>query len=744
MRHSNRRLSFALFALAILGVAFSNLAHGQAPAAAAGKSLTVERVYGRPSLSGATTEGIEWSPDGKLVSFFQRTGEGAEAKTELRVLDVATGQQRVLVDSEKLASLTPPSKTPPTQRTGIGRVAPGKYFWAPDGNALLFVNRSNLVWYDLRTQTTKQLTQLDTPVSDPKISPDGQWVSFIREHNLIVVNVASGKETQVTRGGTGDILEGELDWVYPEELSLHTAYWWSPDSQRLAFLEMDERRVTKYPIVNYLSYTGETQTMQYPKAGDANPVVRVGVVGVDGHKTTWVATDKDTQFYIPRVDWLPDSQRLAVQVLNRAQNRLDLLLANAETGSTTPIHTESDPFWVNVSDELYFFSDGKRFLWSSERSGFRHLYLYDLGGNQIEQLTRGDWEVTAIEGVDESRGSVYFVSTQKSSIERHLYRLSLADKSITQLTKQEGTHTTHMAPDSSAYLDTYSSAMTPPRQDLYRADGSLLATINKNEVAELGDYHLSPVEFFTVPGADGTPLNALMIKPPDFDPSKKYPVIVNLYGGPGAQLVRNAWGGPNFLWHQMMAQKGFIIFTLDNRGMAGRGHKFETPIYHHFGENELADQLTGVKYLQSLPYVNGARIGIWGWSFGGYMTLTAMFNAADVFKAGFSGSPVTDWRQYDTIYTERYMGLPQENPDGYKDSSPVAHAGQLTGKLLIAAGTGDDNVHFGNTVELAERLIQADKYAEIAIYPGRGHGISDPPARIQLFQRVTRFFLDNL
>jgi dipeptidyl-peptidase 4 len=744
MRNLRLRQFVPLFVAVTLSLAIASTAQAQVPDLAAGKQLTVERIYGKPSLSGSSTQGIEWSPDGKQLSFLQKTGQGPDARNELRVMDVATGQQRTLIDAEKLATLLPASKTLPPQQTGLGRVTPRRYLWSRDGHAIVFISGANLIWYDLRTQSSKQLLISNKPVEDPKISPDSRWVSFIREHNLWVVSIESGKETQVTRGGSEDFLEGELDWVYPEELDIHTAYWWSPDSQRLAFLEMDERQVTKYPIVDYLSYTGETHTMRYPKAGDANPMVRVGIVGTTGGKISWVETGKDTDIYIARVDWLPDSQRLAIQLINRAQNRLDLMLANAETGAALAIHTEMDRYWVNVTDDLYFFRDGKRFLWSSERGGFRHLYLYDIGGNEVEQLTSGNWEVMGVEEVDEARGYIYFTSTEKSPIERHLYRISLADKKITRLTKQDGTHTIQMSPDASAYVDTYSNSMTPPRQNLYHADGRPIAPINTNEVAELAEYHLSPVEFLTLPGADGTRLNALMIKPPDFDPSRKYPVIVNLYGGPHAQLVRNAWGGPNFLWHEMMAQKGFIIFTVDNRGMAGRGHNFEIPIYHRFGVVELADQLAGVKYLKSLPYVDGARIGIWGWSYGGYMTVTAMFRAPGVFKAGFAGAPVTDWRQYDTIYTERYMGQPQENPDGYKDSSPVNHAGQLQGKLLIAHGSSDDNVHFANTVELVEKLIQADKYAEITIYPGRGHPISDPPARIQLFQRVTRFFLDNL
>ncbi|HEX2713880.1 MAG TPA: DPP IV N-terminal domain-containing protein [Candidatus Acidoferrales bacterium] len=715
------------------------------------KPLTIERIWGQPSLSGKLTTGVAWSPDGGLLSYFYRTGEGAAAKTDIWALDVKTGRRRPLVDSDKLRGLLPPSEPGRGQRTGLGRVEPQQYFWAPGGEALLIVAPDHLSWFDLKTETGKRLTDLPAQggaIEDPKISPDGRWVSFVRNYDLWVVNVATGEERQLTRDGREELRNAQLDWVYPEELEIRTAYWWSPDSSQIAFLQMDERPVTRYPLVDFLSYTGETEMMRYPKAGDANPIVRVGLVSALGGSPRWVDTGRDTNIYIARVAWLRDSKRLALERLNRAQNKLELLFADVADGRAQVILTEEDKYWINLHDGFYFLADGRRFLWSSERDGFNHLYLYDVNGQLLRQLTRGAWEVTSLAGVDEARGAVYFVATEKSPIERHLYRVGLDGGDVTRLTREDGTHTINMAPGAGHYLDTYSDVMTPQRQDVYRTEGPEAAqsrmTLNENKVAELAAYKLQPVEFLSVRGADGTPLHAMMIKPVGFDASRKFPVLVYLYGGPHGQVVRNAWGGSTFLWHQLMAQKGYIIFSLDNPGMAARGHAFETPIYHHMSEVELAEQLSGVAYLKSLPYVDAARIGIWGWSYGGYMTCTAMLNAADVFKAGFAGSPVTDWRQYDTIYTERYMGLPQENPEGYKQSSPVTHVAKLKGKLLIAAATGDDNVHFGNAVEFAEKLIEAGRYAEVMIYPGRGHGINDPSARIHLFRRVTQFFLDNL
>ncbi|HEV8383865.1 MAG TPA: DPP IV N-terminal domain-containing protein [Candidatus Acidoferrales bacterium] len=713
------------------------------------KALTVERIWGpgQPSLSGSLTQGLQWSPDGKLLSYTQRSGQGREAKTDIWVMDVASGERRVLLDSEKIQSLVPPAA--PTggignQATGLGRLSPQQYRWSPKDDALLFIAQGNLYWFDLKTQAGKRLTSGKEAAEDPKFSPDGKMVSFVRGYDLWLVDIASGKESRLTTDGKEELLNGKLDWVYPEELDIRTGYWWSPDSTQIAFLQMDEHKVTQYPIVNFLTYTGETEEERYPKAGDANPVVRVGVISMGGGAPRWMDTGSETDMYLPRVNWLPDAKRLLIQRLNRAQNKLELLLTDVSTGKGQVILTEEDKHWINVHDNLYFFADGKRFLWSSERDGFRHLYLYDLSGKLLKQLTSGAWEVSGVTRVDEQKSIVYFTATQKTVLESHLYRVGFDGGAPTRLTKEDGSHSINMSPGVAYYVDTWSTAMTPSRQELFRADGTRALVINENKVAELAEYGLSPVEFLKVRGADGTELNAAMIKPPDFDPSKKYPVLTNLYAGPHAPIVRNAWGGANFLWHQMMAQRGYIIFQVDNRSASAQGHVSEVIIHRRFGETELADQLAGVAYLKSLPYVDGSRIGIWGWSYGGYMTCYAMLNAPDMYKAGFAGAPVTDWRQYDTIYTERYMSLPKNNAEGYKRSSPVTHAAKLKGKLLIAHGTGDDNVHYANTVQLMDEFIKAGKYPEVFFYPGRGHGISDSTARLHLFRKVTQFFLDNL
>jgi dipeptidyl-peptidase-4 len=732
-----------LSAFALVAILSPSSAAQQA-AAAPGKALTVERIYSQPSLSGRLTRGLVWTPDGKALSYFETKGSGKEARTELRVMDAASGERRLLVASDKLESILSVDTSRPTQATGLGRRAPSQYQWAPDGAGILFQGPTALAWLDVKSQTTRTLVSGKVTLVDPKISPDGRNVSFVRDHNVWTMNLADGKERPVTQGGTEEIRKGELDWVYPEELDIKTAYWWSPDSSAIAYLEMDERKVSQYPLVDFSSPSGEAEMERYPTAGGANPIVRVFVASLSGVEPRAMDIGAETDIYIPRVNWLTDSKHLAIQRLNRTQTALDLLIADSTAGKTRTVLSENDANWINVSDDLYFLKDGKRFLWSSERSGYRHLYLYDLEGKQLAQLTKGEWEVSAVDAVDEANGLVYLTATEKSPLERHLYRVALDGTGFTRITKDEGTHAAVLAPSAAAFYDTYSNAATPPRQDLYRADGSRIAIVNENKIAELADYHLSPMEFLTVKSRDGVQLNASIIKPPDFHPQTKYPVLVYTYGGPHAQVVRNGWGGANFLWHQLMAQKGYIIFSVDNRGSEGRGHAFETPLHFRMGAQELSDQRDGVQYLKSLPYVEAKRIGIWGWSYGGYMTLHAMFEAGDDFKAGFAGGPVTDWRYYDSIYTERYLGLPQKNEKAYQDSSPVKYASQLKGKLLIAHGTGDDNVHFANTLAVINDLIEVGKYVEVLAFPGRGHAVSDPPARRVLMQRITQFFLDNL
>ena len=735
-----RRMGAAPVAFALMLAGFASRIEAQT--GAGGKALTVERIYGHPNLSGRLSRGVEWSPDGKTLTFFEANAAD-HGRTELWAMDAATGERRVLASAEKLESLLAEHRRA-TQATGLGRHAPAQYQWAPDGSALLFVSPDSLVWFDLKNEKTRTLATGKEEIADPKISPDGKFVSFVRDHNLLAVNVEDAKEHALTTGGTEQVRKGELDWVYPEELELTTAYWWAPDSSQVAFLEMDEREVNQYPLVDFASPRGEADEERYPVAGGKNPAVSVYTVSVKGGEPRLMDTGSDTNTYTARVAWLPDSKHVAIQRLNRAQTQLDLLEADASSGASRVILTEKDPYWINIGDEVYFLRDGKRFIWASERSGYRHLYVHDLQGKELAQLTHGDWEVTELDAVDERHGLVYFTATKESPTERQIYSVGLDGVGLVRVTKTEGTHAADFSPDAAAFVDTYSRAGLPPSQQLLRKDGTEIAAINENKVAELAEYAMSPVQFVKVKARDGAELNAYVIKPVGFDAANKCPVLVYTYGGPHAQVVLNAWGGPTFLWHELLAEKGFAIFALDNRGSSGRGHVFETPIYHHFGDKEISDQEDGVAWLKKQPWVDASRIGVWGWSYGGHMTLQLMFRDAKDFKAGFAGGPVTDWHYYDSIYTERYMGLPQENEENYVKSSPVTYAGQLQGKLLIAHGTGDDNVHFANTLTLINQLVENGKYVEVMPFPGRGHGVSDAGARTVLMRRVTAFFEKNL
>ncbi len=706
--------------------------------------LTVARIYSQPSLSGQLARGLRWSPDGKLLTYFEREGSGKDAHLELWSMDSRSGERKLLISSDKLLSIVSAGPAKAVQATGLGRIAGSEYQWAIDGSALLFQTGESLTWFDLKTQSARQLVAGKAALADPKISPDGRYVSFVREHNLWIVDVASGKERAITQGGTEGIRKGELDWVYPEELEIKSAYWWAPDSSAIAYLEMNESKVTQYPLVDFSSYIGDADLERYPVAGGANPVVHVYVAQLQGGEARQMDTGANDDIYLPRVDWLRDSRHVAIQRLNRPQTELELLIADAATGKSRVALQEKDAYWINVSDDYYFLKDGKRLVWSSERSGCRHLYLYDLEGKQLAQLTKGEWEVTALQGVDETRGTVYFTATEKSPLERQLYRVGLDGAGFSRVTKENGTHNVSLNSTGDKYIDTYSNAMTPPRQDVYGSDGTRVTSIAENKVAELADYHLSPVEFLSVPSHDHIMLNAMMIKPPNFDPQKKYPVLVYTYGGPHAQVVVDGWGGNGFLWHQMMAQKGYVIFALDNRGSYGRGHVFEEPIHFRFGAQELSDQRDGAAYLRSLPYVDAKRIGIWGSSYGGHMTLHAIFEDPEDFKAGFAGAPVVDWHYYDSIYTERYIGVLPQNEKSYQESSPIENVAKLRGKLLVAHGTGDDNVHFANTLALINAAIEAGKAIEVMPFPGLGHGINDPAARRLMMERATQFFLDNL
>lgn len=696
-----------------------------------GKGLTVDRIYDDPSLSGSSPTRLRWAPDGKSVTYLDDASEQEDPPQALWRMEVPSGKKKLLLTEEELVF----------EDT---EVSLSRYVWDDQGKALLLASKGDLFLYRLKEKDLLRLTETDAMESDAKLSPDGSRVAFVRDHDLYSIDIASGEEFRLTEDGGETILNGELDWVYEEEFSLSTGYWWSPDGTYIAFLRFDETGVTRFPLTDFLPVHNEVEWQHYPKAGDDNPVVTVGVVDVAKGSTAWLDTGDDADTYVARVDWVSHGPLVAVQHLNREQDHLRLLFGDPETGATRVVLEEKAETFVNIRDQHFFFEEREAFLWSSERDGWQHLYLYDLEGNELERLTQGEWMVTSLAGVDEKRGRIYFSATEKSPRERHLYRVELGGGGFERLSEAEGTHSMTLSPEGKNYIGRHSSYRHPTKTGIYRSDGKREFWIEENVVEELEDYALSLPEPVTFTGEDGTLFHGEITKPALFTPGEKYPVIVYVYGGPHAQVVRNRWGGSRFLWHQMMAQKGFVIFSMDNRGSFARGKVFEDALYRIMGQVEVADQLQGVEYLKTLPYVDPDRIGVWGWSYGGYMTLLCLMKGGEAFQAGVSVAPVADWRDYDTIYTERYMDRPQDNGEGYEIGSPVTHVDKLAAPLLLVHGTGDDNVHFANSVQLVDKLIGAGKPFELMIYPGRLHGIHDDPARIHLFERMTEFFLENL
>ncbi len=718
-----------------------------------GKEFTVEDIYSSRKFTSERFRSMHWIEGGKAASYLET--DTATKTTDIWRYDVADGSMKVMVPG---AGLKLPGADEP--------IKVQNYIFSRDERKILFTGTltarrlktgGDFYLWDRDRKTLKQLTDSKDEQLNVKFSHDGEKIGFVRNENLVILDLESGTERQLTFDGGGHVLNGHFDWVYEEEFGIIDGWQWSPDDRRIAFWQLDEGRVPEFPIIDFLPLHQELETMRYPKAGDPNSIVRVGVVeatiqgsadGAGNPPVRWLdigaPADPSQDVYVPRMEWTKDPSGLSVQKLNRIQNRLELLLFDVETGGSRTLLTESSDTWVEVRNDLQFLEKSEAFLWSSERDGYRHLYLYDLQGNMIRQLTKGEWDVDNVPGVDENSGVVYFTAGATSPLDRDLYSVKLDGTGFTKITTGSGTHSVNFSPDFSVYRESFSDANTPTRTSLYRADGTLIRVLADGKIGALDEYVVSPMSFFTFRTTDGVDLNGWMIKPHDFDPAKKYPVLMYVYGGPGSQTVRNSWGGSNFLWYQLLAQKGYVIASVDNRGTGARGVDFKKITYKNLGKWETNDQAEAARYLGGLSYVDASRIGIWGWSYGGYMTLMAMTTAADVFSTGVSVAPVSNWKFYDTIYTERYMQTPELNPAGYEASAPTEHADGLTGKLLEIHGTADDNVHWQNTVTMVSELEKAGKQFETAFYPGGRHGIASGKVRAQLFTKITDFILENL
>jgi dipeptidyl-peptidase 4 len=676
-----------------------------------------------------------WRPDGNAFAYL----DGGK----LWVYDIRFRRAAPwLALSDLRAGSEPnPSVTPTPFHWQNRRVDASGPQWFPGGKSMLVPTQAGTFIVEARRAKPREAFAEINSENVPTLSPDGRSVLFRRDANLYVLKLSSHKTTQLTSDGSSSLLNGQLDWVYPEELDLGKAFWWSPDSKRIAYMQFNVSGEFVYPHEDLLPTHAIFEPQRYPQAGTPNAVVKIGIVQAAGGETKWLNVAITADQLVARVEWTPDSQAVAIERMNRVQNQLELLLADCSSGSMRIVLTERDKTWINTSDDLRFLEASSQFLWSSERSGFRHLYLYSLNGERLKQLTSGDWQVNRVAAVDEKHRSIYFTSSEASPLEDQLYRISFDSGAPQRISGRDGMHSIHIEENGLYYLDTFSNLTTPPETTLHTSDGVQLSVVKSSERSALDNLNILPSEIVTLPASDGTLMYARLTKPANFDPGKKYPAIVFVYGGPQAQSVRDAWTGLS--WEQVLANKGFVIWQLDNRGSYGRGHAFENPVYRELGKTELADQRTGVEKLISMGFVDRNRIGIYGWSFGGYMTIYALLRAPDLFKVGIAGAPVTDWHNYDTIYTERYMGLPAENPEGYARSSNVLAASKLEGKLLIVCNFEDDNVLFQNTMQMMTAFHRANKQFDFMLYPQKTHGVTGELSE-GMHRQMTDFFVENL
>ncbi|NIO29181.1 MAG: prolyl oligopeptidase family serine peptidase [Candidatus Latescibacteria bacterium] len=703
-------------------------------------TLTVERIYADPPLSGELPDRILWLPDSKGISYLIEREIDGEKKTLFAIRDVPFGEEKIICIPDTFA--VPED----LKKSDDDKFSFGGYIWSEVGRMIVFRHKGDVFTFDRTTGTLERRTQTEDTETNVTFSPDGSMVAYTRENDLYMMDL-DNRERRITTTGADTLLNGILNWVYMEELFTRgnrRAYWWAPNSRAIAFMELNDGSVPEFPLVDLIPTHGSVEMQRYPKAGDPNPRVRVGVYDLESEELYWIDPLAGEDAYIARVYWLSDSKRLAIEKLNRDQNELVLLFADYRAGAWEQILTETDSTWVSVDYMKHYYETKSRFVWTSERDGYAQLYLYNLNGKLIRRLTNGPWEVVALDGVDEKQGDIYYTALEKSLLERHLYKVSEKGKKMRRLTQLSGSHAVRFSPDHRFYIDYFSNTETPTQATVHDAQGKHLFKLWEDPPEELASYDLPAPEIFTMTSVQGISYQCSMIKPTHFDPGKKYPVIIYTYGGPNAQLVRNRWGGSLYLWHAMMAERGYIIFSLDNRGAFGKGRIWENPIYKRLGQLELHDQLAGVDYLKSLPFVDASRIGIWGWSYGGYMTCLALFKTPDVFKAGAAVAPVADFRLYDTIYTERYMKRPEDNEEAYNEGAPINFVENLKGAFLLVHGTADDNVHMQSSIVLAEKLIEAGKDFDLMLYPGKMHGIRGKAARTHLFNKITTFFEENL
>jgi len=672
------------------------------------------------------------------------------------VLNVDQASRSMQIDLYDFASLKKVSNLIDTKNHKQLSDGIDSYTFDASEKKILIANNSTQIFrhsftadYFLYDIATKSLIKLfDFQVQEPTFSPDGTKIAYARGNNLYVYDVASKKSTAITTDGKKNaIINGITDWVYEEEFAFVRAFDWSKDSKKLAYIRFDESQVPEFSMsMFHKDLYPSIETFKYPKAGEKNSEVSLHVYDVAGNAAKKVDLGKYNDFYIARLQWTNDNNILSAQVLNRHQDNLDLLFVDGNTAAAKVVLNEKDKAYVDVTDNLTFLKDNS-FIWTSEKDGFNHIYLYEKTGKIKNQVTKGNWEVTSYYGFDEKNKTVFFQSTENGSINRDIYSIDLDGKNKVRLSKNTGTNSATFSPNFQFFINTFSSASQPTTYTLNEAKtGRQIQVIEDNKALsdKLKAYNLPTKEFFVLKTAKGNELNAWILKPKDFDPSKKYPVFMYQYSGPGSQQVNNDWNGTDDYWFLSLTQQGYIVACVDGRGTGFKGADFKKVTQKELGKYEVEDQIDAAKVIGAYLYVDASRIGIFGWSYGGFMASNCIFQGNDVFKMAIAVAPVTNWRFYDSVYTERYMQTPQENASGYDQNSPINHVDKLKGKFLLIHGSGDDNVHVQNSMQMIEALIQANKQFDSQIYPDKNHGIYGGKTRIQLYNKMTNFIKENL
>lgn len=713
------------------------LAASTPAAAQRGSELTVDAIT-HGAFTGARLPEPQWLADGSAYLDLRPSPGGGN---EIVRVNAAIGASTVVATPQTLTS----NGTPLTVESIV---------ISRDGAKVLLFHNSVRVWrqntrgvYDVLDIATGRVTPL-SPAPGlqlfAKFSPDGKRVAFVRANNLFVTDLATHEEQALTNDGSDVIINGTSDWVYEEELSIRDAFRWSPDSKRIAFWRFDQSPIPIFPMLDELSEVAKMIPLRYPRAGAPNSKVTVGVVDAETRKTTWLHTGDGE--YIASLDWA-GADSVAVQRMPRTQNRVDVLMLSAASGEGRTLLAERDSAWIDIDDDApHWLANGTMFLWASERSGWRQYYLYKRDGTLVSRVTRDGVDMTALAGIDEKHGYLYALAAAPTPMQRQLFRYTLKGAAETRVTTEPGTHHIHMAPDGGAMVDIASSAQFPGAATLVSlAPKGARHVLEANaELRERLARITRAPEFFQLPLPDGSRLNAMRILPPDFDSTHKYPVLMYVYGGPGSQTVVDDFGGDRYLWHEMLARKGIIVVSVDNHGTGARGAAFRDVVYEHLGIHESDDQIASAKWLATQSWVDPARIGIWGWSYGGYMAAMTSFRGGPLLRAAISVAPVTDWRLYDDIYTERYMRTPAENVVGYDEGAPLKYVSGLTASYLLVYGTGDDNVHPQNSIQLIDKLEAANKQFQLMIYPSRTHSISGGNSRTHLYTLLTNFVMQNL